>query len=105
MPCDTVSNWFLCVLTKALEGFGVSEVIHSDHPNYKPGDLITGFTGWEEYSVIQRTEQLRKIQPDDRIPLSFHVGLLGMWLPSIFTIDLLAHASFVILFAIWIYTL
>lgn len=63
---------------KALEGFGVSKVIESDNPNYKPGDFITGFTGWEEYSLIQRTEQLRKIQPDDRIPLSFHVGLLGM---------------------------
>ncbi|NP_001242819.1 NADP-dependent alkenal double bond reductase P2-like [Glycine max] len=63
---------------QALEGFGVSKVIHSDNPNYKPGDFITGFTGWEEYSLIQRTEQLRKIHPDDAIPLSFHVGLLGM---------------------------
>lgn len=63
---------------QALEGFGVSKVIHSDNPNFKAGDLITGFTGWEEYSLIRRTDQLRKIQPDDRIPLSFHVGLLGM---------------------------
>ncbi|KAK7304317.1 hypothetical protein VNO77_45185 [Canavalia gladiata] len=61
-----------------LEGFGVSKVIHSNNPNFKPGDFVCGFTGWEEYSVIQRTEQLRKIQPDDHIPLSFHVGLLGM---------------------------
>jgi len=85
VPCDTVSNWFLCILMKALEGFGVSKVIHSDNPNYKPGDFITGFTGWEEYSLIQRTEQLRKILPDDRIPLSFHVGLLGMSLLLIIT--------------------
>jgi len=90
---------------KALEGFGVSKVIHSDNPNYKPGDFITGFTGWEEYSLIKRTEQLRKIEPDDRIPLSFHVGLLGMSLPSIITIDFPTHAFFFILFAIWIYIL
>jgi len=93
---------------KALEGFGVSKVIHSDNPNYKPGDYITGFTGWEEYSLIERTEQLRKIEPDDRIPLSFHVGLLGMSmsLPSItITIDFPTHASFFVLFAIWIYIL
>ncbi|KAF3455193.1 hypothetical protein FNV43_RR05641 [Rhamnella rubrinervis] len=62
---------------QALEGFGVSKVIDSDNPNFKPGDFISGFTGWEEYSLIRKTEQLRKIQQDD-IPLSFHVGLLGM---------------------------
>ena len=69
------------ILMKALEGFGVCKVIQSDNPNFKPGDYISGFTGWEQYSLIKRTEQLRKIQPDDRIPLSFHVGLLGMPLP------------------------
>ena len=62
---------------KALEGFGVSKVIDSDDPDFKPGDLVSGFTGWEEYSLIQKTEQLRKIQAED-IPLSYHVGLLGM---------------------------
>ncbi|XP_015962933.1 2-alkenal reductase (NADP(+)-dependent) [Arachis duranensis] len=63
---------------QALEGFGVCKVIHSDNPNFKPGDYISGFTGWEEYSLIQKTEQLRKVQSDDHIPLSFHVGLLGI---------------------------
>ncbi|XP_059454922.1 2-alkenal reductase (NADP(+)-dependent)-like [Corylus avellana] len=60
------------------EGFGVSKVIDSDHPNFKTGDLVSGITGWEEYTLIHRTEQLRKIQQDDDIPLSYHVGLLGM---------------------------
>ncbi|XP_062005432.1 2-alkenal reductase (NADP(+)-dependent) [Rosa rugosa] len=62
---------------KPLEGFGVSQVVDSDNPSFKPGDLISGITGWEEYSLIRRTEQLRKIKQDD-IPLSFHLGLLGM---------------------------
>ena len=62
---------------KALEGFGVSKVIDSDDPDFKPGDVVSGFTGWEEYSLIHKTEQLRKIQAED-IPLSYHVGLLGM---------------------------
>nr|GMC52085.1 2-alkenal reductase (NADP(+)-dependent) [Ipomoea batatas] len=61
-----------------IEGFGVSKVLASSHPDYKPGDLISGFTGWEEYSLIHRTEQLRKIQADNDIPLSYHIGLLGM---------------------------
>lgn len=61
-----------------VEGFGVSKVVDSDNPNFKPGDLVAGLTGWEEYSLIRKTEQLRKIQPDDHIPLSYHIGLLGM---------------------------
>ncbi|XVE90701.1 hypothetical protein DITRI_Ditri20bG0098100 [Diplodiscus trichospermus] len=61
-----------------IEGFGVAKVLDSDNPNFKPGDLIAGFTGWEEYSLIHNTSQLRKIQPDDSIPLSYHLGLLGM---------------------------
>nr|DAD25131.1 TPA_asm: hypothetical protein HUJ06_026595 [Nelumbo nucifera] len=68
---------FLGRQMKVIEGFGVSRVVESDNPNFKPGDLISGLTGWEKYSLITRTAQLRKIQQDD-IPLSYHVGLLGM---------------------------
>ncbi|KAL8517868.1 hypothetical protein ACS0TY_009251 [Phlomoides rotata] len=60
-----------------VEGFGVSKVVDSDNPNFEPGDIVSGFTGWEEYSLIHKTEQLRKVHPDD-IPLSYYIGLLGM---------------------------
>ncbi|KAF5188503.1 2-alkenal reductase (NADP(+)-dependent) [Thalictrum thalictroides] len=60
-----------------IQGFGVSKVVDSNDPNFKIGDLVTGFTGWEEYSLLQKTEQLKKIQPGD-IPPSYYVGLLGM---------------------------
>ncbi|XP_077252960.1 zinc-binding dehydrogenase family protein [Tasmannia lanceolata] len=60
-----------------IEGFGVSKVVDSDHPNFKAGDLVSGLTGWEEFTLIAKAEQLRKIQSED-IPLSYHVGLLGM---------------------------
>ncbi|KAH6804847.1 Zinc-binding dehydrogenase family protein [Perilla frutescens var. frutescens] len=61
-----------------VEGFGVSKVIDSDNPRFKSGDIVSGFTGWEEYSLLHNTDQLRKVEPDDHIPLSYHVGLLGM---------------------------
>ncbi|KAE8664758.1 NADP-dependent alkenal double bond reductase P1 [Hibiscus syriacus] len=66
------------VLSQAIEGFGVAKVLDSDNPDFKPGDFISGLTGWEEYSLIRSTWQLRKIQPDHSIPLSYHLGLLGM---------------------------
>ncbi|KAJ0243000.1 ADH_N_2 domain-containing protein [Hirschfeldia incana] len=63
-----------------IEGFGVARVIDSDDPNYTPGELISGITGWEEYSLLRSSNelQLRKIQLGDDIPLSYHLGLLGM---------------------------
>lgn len=65
-----------------IEGFGLAKVIDSDDDNYKPGDIISGITGWEEYSLLRSSNelQLRKIQlddDDDHIPLSYHLGLLG----------------------------
>ncbi|KAG6500949.1 2-alkenal reductase (NADP(+)-dependent)-like [Zingiber officinale] len=62
---------------KPIEGFGVSKVIDSTNQKFGVGDYITGLTGWEEYSIITRTDQLRKVESLD-IPLSYHVGLLGM---------------------------
>ncbi|WVZ49052.1 hypothetical protein U9M48_000433 [Paspalum notatum var. saurae] len=60
-----------------IEGFGVGRVVHSTHPGFGAGDVVAGMTGWEDYSLITEPEQLRKIEPSD-IPLSYHLGLLGM---------------------------
>ncbi|KAI3470315.1 hypothetical protein Pfo_026978 [Paulownia fortunei] len=58
-------------------GYGVSRVLDSSHPNYKKGDLIWGFTGWEEYTLITDPSTSFKIQDKD-VPLSYYTGLLGM---------------------------
>lgn len=76
---------------KAIQGFGVSKVLDSDDPDFKPGDLVSGLTGWEEFSLMRKHEQLRRIQQDD-IPLSYHVGLLG----TLFL--LFKHCQFFLLF-------
>ncbi|XP_040369292.1 2-alkenal reductase (NADP(+)-dependent)-like [Rosa chinensis] len=57
-------------------GLGVAKVLESGDPKFKPGDLVWGHTGWEEYSVIT-TESLIKIHHTD-VPLSYYTGLLGM---------------------------
>lgn len=64
----------ICV--KVIEGLGVARVVDSTHPGFSAGDIVSGMTGWEEYSLIDRPEQLSKIQQSD-IPLSYHLGLLG----------------------------
>ncbi|KAH7572736.1 hypothetical protein JRO89_XS03G0005000 [Xanthoceras sorbifolium] len=60
-----------------LNGFGVAKVVDSTHPNYEKGDLVWGFTGWEEYSLVTAPEVLIKIQHID-VPLSYYAGILGM---------------------------
>ncbi|XP_024974439.1 2-alkenal reductase (NADP(+)-dependent)-like [Cynara cardunculus var. scolymus] len=60
-----------------ISGYGVAEVLDSTHPDFKKGDLISGSTNWEEYSLITNPESLIKIQHTD-VPLSYHIGILGM---------------------------
>jgi NADPH-dependent curcumin reductase CurA len=61
---------------KPIEGFGVGRVVDSTYPGLSAGDIVSGMTGWEDYSLITKPEQLTKIQQSD-IPLSYHLGLLG----------------------------
>ncbi|KAI3511432.1 hypothetical protein L1887_18585 [Cichorium endivia] len=60
-----------------ITGYGVAKVVDSGHSNFKKGDLVWGFTGWEEYSIITAPENLFKIQDTD-VPLSYYTGILGM---------------------------
>lgn len=61
----------------AIDGYGVSRVVDSKHPNFKAGDLFWGFTRWEEYTLIPSPEGLIKIEHTD-VPLSYYTGILGM---------------------------
>ncbi|XP_042018611.1 (+)-pulegone reductase-like isoform X2 [Salvia splendens] len=64
-------------LDSPIYGFGVSKVLDSSHPNFKTGELVWGFTGWEEYNLIKDPDQLFKVQDKD-LPLSYFIGILGM---------------------------
>jgi len=56
----------------------VSKIVESGHKDYKEGDLVWGFTNWEEYSLIPATQILFKIEHTD-VPLSYYTGILGMY--------------------------
>ncbi|KAL4331065.1 hypothetical protein HN51_037790 [Arachis hypogaea] len=60
-----------------INGFGVAKVLDSGHAEFSAGDLVWGTTSWEEYSVIQNPEQLKKIHHTD-VPLTHYTGILGM---------------------------
>ena len=54
----------------------MAKVLDSGHPNFSKGDLVWGFTGWEEYTLITAPESLFKI-PNNDVPLSYYIGILG----------------------------
>eukprot|EP01018_Ginkgo_biloba_P014787 Gb_30461 [translate_table: standard] len=60
-----------------INGYGVAKVVLSNHPDFKEGDLVSGLNGWEEYSIIPKGGNLKKIEYTD-VPLSYYVGVLGM---------------------------
>ena len=63
-------------LGEVMEAGGVGEVIESRSPSYKPGDIVVGPTGWQEYSALG-DKFVRKIDPG-LAPISTSVGVLGM---------------------------
>ncbi|KAK1439112.1 hypothetical protein QVD17_04927 [Tagetes erecta] len=60
-----------------VSGCGVAKVLASTHPELSKGDLISGITNWEEYSLIKNLESLIKINHTD-VLLSYYTGILDM---------------------------
>lgn len=44
-----------------MRGFAYGEVVESHHPDYEPGDRVTSFTGWREYTLDRGDAQ--KVDP------------------------------------------
>ena len=59
-----------------MTGQGVGEVIASEHPDYRPGDIVLGPTGWASHALLDGTA-CRKIDPD-LAPVQTSLGVLGM---------------------------
>lgn len=58
-------------------GGTVSRVVASRNPNFKEGDLVSSFSGWQEYEVTKGGFGVVKLDP--RIPKpSYALGLMGM---------------------------
>ena len=70
-------------LNQVITGGIVGEVVESRSPAFQPGDIVTGWLGWQLYSVA-RAEELRKLDPK-LAPVTTALGMLGMpmidWTP------------------------
>jgi NADPH-dependent curcumin reductase CurA len=61
---------------EVMEGRSVCEVVKSNLPQYKPGNLVVAGTGWREISLSDGNG-VQKIDPALR-PISYALGVLGM---------------------------
>ena len=63
-------------LGEVMAGGAVSEVAASNHPDFRPGDIVFGYTGWQDYALSDG-QGLRKVDPA-AAPISTALGILGM---------------------------
>ena len=59
-----------------LSGGAVGQVVASENPNFRPGDYVSNFSGWQEWFVTGGNE-LQKIDPAMG-PIQAFLGALGM---------------------------
>jgi NADPH-dependent curcumin reductase CurA len=54
----------------------IGEVMESNHPGYAPGEFVFAMLRWQEYSLADGSEDMRKVDPD-LAPISWNLGVLG----------------------------
>jgi NADPH-dependent curcumin reductase len=76
---DTKSYAAAQPLGQVMGGGTAGEIVESRSERYKPGDLVVGMGGWQEYSVLDTTKPgvLRKVDTT-HVPLSYYLGAVGM---------------------------
>ncbi len=60
-----------------MRSLAVGRVEESHHPDFHPGDYVTGMFGWQDYAAIDGSAIQRKIVETD-LPISASLGVLGM---------------------------
>ncbi|WP_185265758.1 NADP-dependent oxidoreductase [Halopseudomonas xiamenensis] len=63
---------------EVIVGESVGRVIESKSPNYSEGDLVTCYSGWQEYCIVPGdAPMIYKIEPRG-VPLQAYLGVAGM---------------------------
>lgn len=62
---------------EVMTGGAVSRVVDSHSPDFKPGDLVVGSTGWQDYSVAD-AKMVKKLEGPALKQPSLALGVLGM---------------------------
>ncbi|GFG49190.1 NADP-dependent oxidoreductase [Mycolicibacterium agri] len=64
-------------LGEVIRSGGVGEIVESRTDAYRPGQLVFGMTGWQEYVVIDGSESAMQVLPEGVSPTAA-IGILGV---------------------------
>ena len=59
-----------------MRSYAVGRVERSNHPQWRPGDMVTGMFGWQEWASVTGGAIDRKVEDD--LPPSTALGVLGL---------------------------
>lgn len=59
-----------------MRSFATGRVEQSAHPDFRPGDIVTGMFGWQDYALVDAESIQRKVDPS--LPISTSLGVLGL---------------------------
>jgi NADPH-dependent curcumin reductase CurA len=70
-------------IDEVIVGESVARIVESRSPDLKEGDLVTCYSGWQEYVVFPgNADMVYKIEPKDgaeeKVPLQAYLGVAGM---------------------------
>jgi len=74
---DTVGYAPPVPIGSVMRALAAGEVVESRHPSYAPGDLVTGWFGWQRYATVGAGAVVRTVVERD-LPLSLSLGVLGI---------------------------
>ncbi|MEH2476559.1 NADPH-dependent curcumin reductase CurA [Nitrobacteraceae bacterium AZCC 2161] len=60
-----------------MRALAVGEVVESRHPDFRTGDVVTGWFGWQELATVEAGAVVRRIVETD-LPRSLALGVLGI---------------------------
>ncbi len=61
---------------EVMVGGVVSQIMQSNDPAFKPGEIVFGYSGWQEFAVVEGKD-LKRVDPSIA-PISTALGVLGM---------------------------
>jgi NADPH-dependent curcumin reductase CurA len=63
-------------IDEVVRGGGIAEIVQSNSDQYKVGDLVFGFTGWQEYVIASQASGYQSLP--DGVPPTLALSLFGI---------------------------
>src|SRR5690606_34330219 len=60
-----------------IKSMTIGQVVRSNHPDFAPGDHVSGLAAWEDYTALGAATMLTKLPTGLGLPLSYFLTVLS----------------------------